>query len=231
MQSKELDVDEDLPNFYKSLTRSDAFSLSAANKRMQAAYGFETQDPDTIEALDEVKTLPLRSMQGTPWYHVLSNPMYTTQFNYIGESVDEREKIIENGKPDEWVEDFKRSDGEIVYKLSDACTYKRLQQSDFVYIMFNLAYIPDEVIMQVNFDTPGEWGPTFRAAMKEYKVKWERDCAKQECRKWKFQDGHLENFYKQHMEKAEMVNDPGTRASVKIRGSPPKTSPAKKFDE
>ena len=40
-------------------------------------------------------------MQGTPWYSVLSNPKYATDFNYIGAHITEREKLIEDGKDDE----------------------------------------------------------------------------------------------------------------------------------
>jgi len=42
---------------------------------MQNNYGFLIQDPDTIEELEKV-VYPIQSMQGTPWYSVLSNPHY-----------------------------------------------------------------------------------------------------------------------------------------------------------
>jgi hypothetical protein len=67
---------------------------------MQNNFGFLIQDPDTIEELEKVE-YPKQSMQGTPWYSILSNPKYAMEFNYIGAHVTEREKLIEDGKDDE----------------------------------------------------------------------------------------------------------------------------------
>lgn len=104
---------------------------------MKENYGFEHNDPDTIELLEKA-TIPKKAIQGSPWYQILSNYKYQDQFQYIGAFIDEREKLIEDGYSD----DNK--------KLKD-------EQSDFVMVMLNLAYIPDSIVKKVDFSKYG-WG-------------------------------------------------------------------------
>lgn len=59
-------------------------------------YGFEPNDPDTIDRLEKA-SMPKRPMQGTPWYQALTDPKYSNCFAYIAASIKEREKIIEDG--------------------------------------------------------------------------------------------------------------------------------------
>lgn len=68
---------------------------------MKENFGFEHNDPDTIEVLDAT-VVPKKAIQGTPWYQLLSNPLYEDGFNYIGAFVAEREKLIEDGYKDEY---------------------------------------------------------------------------------------------------------------------------------
>ena len=89
-------MDEDLPNFFKSVKLSQADELIAENKNMQEVYGVNLNDPDTIEVLDAT-TMPRKAIQGTPWYQILSNPRYADEFYYIGANITEREKLIEDG--------------------------------------------------------------------------------------------------------------------------------------
>ena len=76
IKMKEMLVDEDLPNFFTSLKLSSTQELVKENENMKRNFGFETTDPDTIEALLKI-SMPKKMMQGTPWYQVLSNPNYS----------------------------------------------------------------------------------------------------------------------------------------------------------
>jgi hypothetical protein len=67
MQGKEIEVDEDLPNFFNTIKLSMADEIISENTNMIEKYGFEPNDPDTIERLEKV-SMPKRPMQGTPWY-------------------------------------------------------------------------------------------------------------------------------------------------------------------
>jgi hypothetical protein len=58
-------------------------------------YGVEIEDPVIIDILD-CTSVPKKSIQGTPWYGILSNPMYSDDFYYIGAHIDEREKLIKD---------------------------------------------------------------------------------------------------------------------------------------
>jgi len=45
--------------------------------------------------------MPKKSIQGTPWYNVLSNPLYSDDFFYIGAHIEEREKLIKDADDDD----------------------------------------------------------------------------------------------------------------------------------
>ena len=68
-------VNENLPNFFKSVKLSSAKELIIENQNMKTNFGFETTDPDTIDSLTCI-SMPRKAMQGTPWYQLLSNPFY-----------------------------------------------------------------------------------------------------------------------------------------------------------
>lgn len=104
MQQKDIEVDEDLPSFFDAIRLSQADEIIAEEENMQTNYGFQIQDPDTIEELEKVE-YPEFAMQGTPWYSILSNSLYAMEFNYIGANITEREKLIEDGKDDELDDD------------------------------------------------------------------------------------------------------------------------------
>lgn len=145
MSDKEISVDEDLPNFFKCVKLSQANQVIAENENLMKNYGFERTDPDTIRVLDAT-VVPKKAIQGTPWYSILSNNLYSEAFNYTGAWVNEREKLIEDGYPDEYVDGNKKSG-----QMTDQCKMLRAEQSDMVNILLNLSYIPDEVVQKINF--------------------------------------------------------------------------------
>ena len=100
-------------------------------------------DPDTIETLEKHK-MPKKAIQGTPWYHILSNKRYVNEFIYFGPHIAEREKLIEDG-------DAVRFMDPNTSVMSEECTTDRLEQSDMVMILFALSYLPDEVVRTVDF--------------------------------------------------------------------------------
>jgi len=99
----EINVDEDLPHFFEAVKLSQANELVNENANMMNNYGFEPNDPDTINILDETK-LPKKAIQGTPWYQILSNHHYASEFCYIGAFVKEREKLLEDGYPEQYID-------------------------------------------------------------------------------------------------------------------------------
>lgn len=134
-------VDEDLPNFFKCVKLSQADEIIKEEENMIKNFGFQINDPDTIQRLKEIN-VPKKPCQGTPWYTILSNPNYMSQFNYIGAYVTEREKLIEDGQADDL-----DSQGEIkAYQKALRC-----EQSDMVMILLNLSVVPDEVIQKLDF--------------------------------------------------------------------------------
>lgn len=75
MAHKEICVDEDLPNFFTAIKLSQADELLEEQINMRENFGFQHNDPDTIEKLDHC-SVPKKTFTGTPWYQILSNPIY-----------------------------------------------------------------------------------------------------------------------------------------------------------
>lgn len=119
----------------------------------------------------EKATIPKKAIQGSPWYQILSNFRYQDQFQYIGAFIEEREKLIEDG-------------------FSDDIKKYKFEQSDFVMILLNLAYIPDSIIRHVDFSKYG-WSDHFREGMEDFKRVFESEHG----RKWEFQNQALEKEY------------------------------------
>jgi len=57
----EIKVDEDLPHFFEAVKLSQANELVLENYNMQHNFGFEPNDPDTIQILDNTK-LPKKAI-------------------------------------------------------------------------------------------------------------------------------------------------------------------------
>ena len=99
MSKDEMEVDEDLPHFYNITTMSQRNQMVTMYNNMKKNFGFEYTDPDTIDALKSAD-YPERTITGTPWYNVMSNPQYVNDFCFVPSYVSEREKIINDGYPD-----------------------------------------------------------------------------------------------------------------------------------
>ena len=181
LSDQEIEVDEDLPNFFKSVKLSQADEIIAEESNMKANFGFSFNDGDTIETLDAT-CVPKKAIQGTPWYQILSNPKYSKLFYYIGAFVGERHKLIEDGAPDRLKPDGEMEEDQIAI---------RQEQSDMIMVLLNLAYIPDDVIKQIPDFRPG-WQVKFKQLMDDWKANFEQEHG----RKWEFQNGNLEAEYK-----------------------------------
>lgn len=100
MSAQDIIVDEDLPNFFSAIKLAQADEIILENQNMMENYGFEVEDPRLISIIDQTK-IPKKAIQGTPWYSVLSNSIYSDDFNYIGAHIDEREKLIKDADDDD----------------------------------------------------------------------------------------------------------------------------------
>jgi hypothetical protein len=192
LQSKEIEVDEDLPNFFKTVKLAQADELISEESNMKEKFGFSFNDGDTIATLDAT-AVPKKAIQGTPWYQILSNPKYSGLFYYIGAYVNERYKLIEDGSPDEVDEN-----GE----TSKAQKKTREEQSDLIMFLLNLAYMPDSCITQLEDFNPG-WQEKFMAIHNA----WKEEFSSKHGREWQFQNGDLEEEYKRFCEEREKQDE------------------------
>jgi len=159
---KEISVDEDLPNFFETVLYSSAQELVAEYDNMMNNYLFENTDPDSVANLRHL-FMPIKAMMRTPWYNILSNPVYVEQFNYLGAQIFEREKLIQDG----WKDERKGDKGSKHYnQLKEQCKRLRFEQSDMVMVLLNLSYIPDDVIKKIDFDAG--WSLRFKQNMIDY---------------------------------------------------------------
>ena len=119
LSSNEIEVDEDLPNFFEAVKLSDADWMVYENRNLRENYGVSFVSREIEERLDDWKTAK-KPIQGVAWYNVLANPVYARAFSYITLDVPNRENLIVDGDEDE----------------GNDC-----EQSDLCSIMINLAFI------------------------------------------------------------------------------------------
>ena len=67
MASKDIIVDEDLPNFFTCIKLAQADEVVLEARNCKRNYGIEIQDPRVVKILDDT-TMPKKAIQGTPWY-------------------------------------------------------------------------------------------------------------------------------------------------------------------
>lgn len=54
LQSQEMKVDEDLPNFFKCVKLTQAQEIIKEEENMKKNFGFQMNDPDTIQSLRNI---------------------------------------------------------------------------------------------------------------------------------------------------------------------------------
>ena len=82
----------------------------------------------TIKKIEEYPNVPKKPISNIPFYWLLANPEYQHKFNYFTVALPNRSEYIEDGDSDE----------------GNDC-----EQSDFVYIMLNLAYLKYDHAMDI----------------------------------------------------------------------------------
>jgi len=132
LSSNDIEVDENLPNFFNAVKLGDADWLVSENKYMRERYGFNFVTKRVEDRLDEWQVAK-KPIVGIAWYHLLANPAYVRAFNYIEVGVPEREDLIVDGDAEE----------------GNDC-----EQSDMVQILVNLAGVRTSVGENFRFE-PG----------------------------------------------------------------------------
>jgi len=147
MGGKDINVDENLPPFYKALKYSDAQWLLEENKNLKERYGFKILSVQETEALKTVSIVK-RGVQGVPYYIPLANPAYYRDFQYLPAITEDRDSLVVDDD-DEEGNDF--------------------EQSDMVALLMSMAFIPEDVFKKFNF-TKGFLEP-FQAEIDAYASK------------------------------------------------------------
>ena len=129
MRRRDIAVDEDLPNFFDVLKPQQAYQMIAEAANMREQFAVEIMDEAALRRLGTMQW-PAKTMQGTPFYDILSNRDYADQFCYIGAHVPEREKLLEDGDDND--ED-------------------NTEQADMVQILLNLGAVSDNVVRAFDF--------------------------------------------------------------------------------
>jgi len=145
ISSNVIEVDENLPNFFKAVKLSDADWLVKENNYYDEKYGIRFTGKSAIDKLDDWKVAK-NPISGIAWYNVLANPVYMRDFNYIQVDVPQREDLIVDGDDNE----------------GNDC-----EQSDMVTILLNLGYVNEDVARNFRF-APG-YSSDFKAALKKQK--------------------------------------------------------------
>lgn len=72
MYRKDIQVDEDLPNFFEVLKPQQAYQMIAEAKNMRQEFSIEIMEDSVLRRLGNMQW-PMKTMQGTPFYDILSN--------------------------------------------------------------------------------------------------------------------------------------------------------------
>ena len=207
MQAKELEVDEDLPDFYTTVKLLHSSEILSEEANMFKNYGFSFNDGDTIAALQR-SCVPKRPIVGTPWYQILSNPKYSNEFMYLGAFVNDRHLLIEDGAADQVDENGVMSQEQI---------RQRCEQSDLVMILLNLAYIPDKVILALT-DFNFGWSVKFKEEMDKYYSQeqfniWQ--SVREEC--MQLAEEHVEGHRERYLSRIKDVVKQGDKELMRIK--------------
>ena len=144
--AKKINVDEDLPNFFKAVRFSDAEWYQAEIEYLQKEYGFDIETKRVLDEIDRMKPNK-KNIQGCPYYLVLANPIYYNSFAYLPASLPNRDNLIMDDDDEE----------------GNDC-----EQSDMVSIILNMAYVPEYVLE--SFEFKKGFHETFGPAVKKYKL-------------------------------------------------------------
>lgn len=128
--SSKINVDENLPNFFKALKLNDADWMIKENENLRDNYGFSVMSNQTAEILDTIIP-PKKAVTGVPYYMILANPKYFRDFNYICCDVPDRAELIKDDDDDEGND---------------------MEQSDIVAVLLNIGFIPDLVVEKFSFE-------------------------------------------------------------------------------
>lgn len=143
ISSNEINVDENLPNFFNAVKLSDAEWFIKESRYCREQYKFSFANKAVVDKLDSLKNVPKKPITNLVWYNLLSNPVYAEAFNYFTVSTPDREKFIVDDDSDE----------------ENDC-----EQSDMVCLLVNLAYV--RAIVAKKFEFKQGYSKEFSVNMK-----------------------------------------------------------------
>lgn len=144
---RKINVDENLPPFWKALRYSDADWIYQEHKYLRRNYQTGMIDAYAMKQLDE-SGIAKKTIVGVPYYFILANPRYFQDFQYICCNVPNRENLIVDDDENEGNDQ---------------------EQSDMVSIVLNLAFFPDDAANQFKF--AAGFSKPFVEAIKKIEVK------------------------------------------------------------
>lgn len=124
-----IEVDENLPNFFKAVKLSEADWITMENSYYKESYKMPLIMADTAIKLDETEQAK-KPIQGIHWYNLLANPTYAQLFAYIAVNTEDRANLI--------VDDDDNEDNDC-------------EQSDMVQLILNMAFISDGFVKELKF--------------------------------------------------------------------------------
>lgn len=124
-----IEVDENLPNFYKAVKLSEADWLVAENAYYSDQYQMKMITEELAAKLDAT-AVARKPIQGIHWYRPLANPAYAQAFAYISVNTPDRANLI--------VDDDDNEDNDC-------------EQSDMVNLVLNMAFISDSIVRECVF--------------------------------------------------------------------------------
>ena len=124
ISTRDIVVDENLPNFFEAVPLTESDWVIAENKNLRENYGFNMMQRELEDKLDSLPESK-KTIGGVPWYQVLANPAYARDFCFIEAYVPNRSDYIVDGDDDE----------------GNDC-----EQSDMAQVLLNIGLAPRAVV-------------------------------------------------------------------------------------
>ena len=96
----ELEIDEDLDNYFRTLDAADRNWSVKEEENARAALGMTTLTDETLHKLRNTRT-GAATMKGVHCYDILANPLYLDDFQYFSAAMEDRQKYIIDDDDDE----------------------------------------------------------------------------------------------------------------------------------
>lgn len=127
-------VDEELPPFAMALKDKERFFAGREFRYFERNYMLKQASDEKVRNLFRSSKTPARPIQGSPWYNIMSNFTYQSDFAYVSPGT-----VTNNAERNQYIFD------------DDSDCDNNYEQSDMVKIVLNYGFLPEVMHGKLDF--------------------------------------------------------------------------------